>query len=277
MYRPVLVFVALLVKTSSFGVSAEPDDLDRAVLTARALRRQGRIREAEKQCLIALDRMDSSGTSKQKHMTLLAELALVYVAEGRFPEAQQNYKYALSLAEAASISANEMDALLGNMAQAYRSHGRYDEAIRVLRRCLEIERQQGNESWVKPFTLAMLASVYFDQRRYPEAERLFREAVDLMRISLGPGDQETAVALNDLGEALRAQHKFASADEVLQEAIAIKRRISPDHPGLATTLSNLAGLRTDQGRYGEAESLLGEAAVMQQNALGSAERTERNE
>ncbi len=47
-----------------------------------------------------------------------------------------------------------------------------------------------------------------------------------------------------------------------------KRVLGDEHPYVATSLNNLAGLYDNQGRYSEAEPLLQEALAMRKRVLG---------
>ena len=48
----------------------------------------------------------------------------------------------------------------------------------------------------------------------------------------------------------------------------MENALGPEHPNVATSLNNLAGLYEDQGKYAEAEPLYRRALAIQENALG---------
>ena len=65
-----------------------------------------------------------------------------------------------------------------------------------------------------------------------------------------------AWGLNGLGEFYRAQGKYASAEPLLKRALAISEKaLGPDHPHLATSLENYAGLLHETGRSAEATEM----------------------
>ncbi len=50
-----------------------------------------------------------------------------------------------------------------------------------------------------------------------------------------------AVSLNNLAERDRAQGKYAEAEPLNKRALAImEKALGPEHPGVATSLNNLA-------------------------------------
>ena len=54
----------------------------------------------------------------------------------------------------------------------------------------------------------------------------------------------------------RAQGQYAKAEPLYQQSLAIHRKsLGPDHPGVATSLNNLAMLYYSQGQYAKAEPL----------------------
>src|SRR4051812_42749467 len=66
-------------------------------------------------------------------------------------------------------------------------------------------------------------------------------------------------------QTARAAATGVELKEVLARA---EREHGPDHPDVATSLSNLAILYRHQGRYAEAEPLHGRALAIREEALG---------
>ena len=80
---------------------------------------------------------------------------------------------------------------------------------------------------------------------------------------------EEAERLTDEAYKLYQQGKYAEAVPLIQQALAIRRRIlGDDHPDTAISLNNLALLYSAQGRYGEAESLYKQALAIVRRVLG---------
>ena len=84
-------------------------------------------------------------------------------------------------------------------------------------------------------------------------------------------DDELAEAqrLNEEGTAIRSAGKFSQAVPLVQRALAIREKIlGSEHPDVAASLDNLAGLYRDQGKYAEAEVRYRRALAIGEKALG---------
>ena len=83
-------------------------------------------------------------------------------------------------------------------------------------------------------------------------------------------DQYTeAINLNNQAITLHHQHKYAEAEPLYRQSLAIKEKeLGPDHPSIATALNNLASLLQDQGKYGEADPLYRRALAIAEKTLG---------
>ena len=70
-------------------------------------------------------------------------------------------------------------------------------------------------------------------------------------------------------KALEAQGKYAEAEPFARKALEMgEAKYGPDHPEVATSLNNLAGLYVSQGHYGEAEQLYKRSIGIFEKALG---------
>ena len=71
-----------------------------------------------------------------------------------------------------------------------------------------------------------------------------------------------------LSRTLPAQGKYTEAER-LQRSLAIREKVlGPEHPDVATALSNLAFLYYTQGRYAEVEPLYQRSLAIREKALG---------
>jgi len=63
--------------------------------------------------------------------------------------------------------------------------------------------------------------------------------------------------------------RYAEAEPLYRQAVAIRERtLGAEHPDVAWSLHNLAGLYRVQGRYAEAEALYRRALAVNKKALG---------
>ncbi|MEM9092530.1 MAG: FxSxx-COOH system tetratricopeptide repeat protein, partial [Cyanobacteria bacterium P01_F01_bin.53] len=78
-----------------------------------------------------------------------------------------------------------------------------------------------------------------------------------------------ALLLDRTGYYLNECAQYSEAESLYQESLAMRKRLSGnDHPSVASSLNNLAGLYENQGRYSEAESLYQESLAMRKRLLG---------
>ena len=72
-----------------------------------------------------------------------------------------------------------------------------------------------------------------------------------------------------MAELYRSQGKYAEAEPLYQSSLAIaEKALGKDHPDVAVSLNNLAGLNDTQGKYAEAEPLHQRSLAIFEKALG---------
>ncbi|HTK05813.1 MAG TPA: FxSxx-COOH system tetratricopeptide repeat protein, partial [Ktedonobacteraceae bacterium] len=80
---------------------------------------------------------------------------------------------------------------------------------------------------------------------------------------------EASRLLNQAGEYLYGRARYAEAESLCEQALAIREQtLGPEHPDTATSLNNLARFYHAQGRYTEAEPLYVRALSIREKALG---------
>ena len=68
---------------------------------------------------------------------------------------------------------------------------------------------------------------------------------------------------------LQAQGRYSEAEPLFRDALEIReKQLGPEHPDVASSLNNLAGLLQVQGKYAEAEPLYLRASVILEKQLG---------
>jgi hypothetical protein len=118
------------------------------------------------------------------------------------------------------------------------------------------------ETWGKPDAAAKWrqeseAAQYGDQGRPVEAEPLLRQRLADQRISKsGPDSVQVAAALATLGQNLIQQRKYAEAESLLCECLAIWEKKLPDDGARFNAQSLLGASLAGQKKYAEAEPLL---------------------
>jgi tetratricopeptide (TPR) repeat protein len=81
--------------------------------------------------------------------------------------------------------------------------------------------------------------------------------------------KEAARLLNKAGYYLDDRARFSGVEPLYQRTLGIlEKALGPEHPDVATSLSNLALLYDDQGKYAQAEPLFHRALAIDEKALG---------
>jgi hypothetical protein len=138
----------------------------------------------------------------------------------------------------------------------YRDAGRLQEAIELLEDALE-RAQRGRGSYPRNIQwVAALALAYERSGQLGRAEPLNREVVEQSRKELGPEDVRTVGAMAQLSLNLLKQQKWADAEPLLRDILAIREKKLPGQWPTANAKSLLGGALLGQKKYAEAEPLL---------------------
>ena len=110
-------------------------------------------------------------------------------------------------------------------------------------------------------------------RRKPGAKRV--GSTDHEPAGVGGGREanyehpDVAIQLNNLAYLYRSIGRYADAEPLLKEALAItERALGKEHPDTAISLSGLARLYRAMGRYRDAEPLLKQAIAISEKLVG---------
>ena len=100
-----------------------------------------------------------------------------------------------------------------------------------------------------------VAQVAMSSGNMSEAESQFKMAL-MEAEKLGKFDQAVATVCNNLGNCLRAQSRYAEAENFFKRAIEVKEKtVGPNHSDLVIILENYAKLLRVAGRDGEADKM----------------------
>ena len=106
---------------------------------------------------------------------------------------------------------------------------------------------------------------------WPKCDRLLprtqvcADLIETWSLELGVA----ARLLSQAGYYLHERAQYAQATPLLQRALAISEKVlGPDHPDVATSLNNLAGLYHTQGQYADAAPLYRRALAIYEKVLG---------
>lgn len=192
------------------------------VRLGEALRRQGRLAQAEDTIRLALGILPEHADAENRRTVLLTLLGHVLRAQG-------------------------------NPAGAEDAHREVLETRRRLR---------GDEDSEVANATINLASAIVDQGRWEEGAALYREGLALRRRVQGEGHVEYATDLAVFADMLRLRPAPAEALPAFEEALPILRRAFPaDHPFVVRALLGLSATLLDLDRAEEAEPYLREATA----------------
>jgi len=164
----------------------------------------------------------------------------------------------------------EVQALMMNtIGQVYEKLGLYDDALILLDTSLALRRRLFSPPHADiAGGLYALAEGHASLGDYDQAETHLREAIAMWR-RLPDNEEQLAESLVFLALLHKVRSRYAAADSLYHEALAIQHRVLGDeHPDIAATLNNLAASQSDQGRYAAADSLYRTALAMQRKLLG---------
>jgi hypothetical protein len=98
--------------------------------------------------------------------------------------------------------------------------------------------------------------MYGAQKRYHKAEPLLMENLEVSRRKFGQSHPEVASRLAHLGQNRLMQRKYAAAEPLLRECLAIRAANQPDAWLTFRARSQLGGSLLGQKKYAEAEPLV---------------------
>ncbi|MDZ7758192.1 tetratricopeptide repeat protein [Rhodohalobacter sp.] len=152
------------------------------------------------------------------------------------------------------------------LARVYRSLAEHETAHNLSGQALSLLEEQASpdsvslaNAWtMRAYTLSSLG-------RYNEAEEAHRQALELTSPENKPA---LAERLNNLGLALFSLGQLDESQELLEEALTLRRAELPESAELAASLNNLALVLAAQDKREEAEPLYRSALEMRRSVLG---------
>jgi serine/threonine protein kinase/tetratricopeptide (TPR) repeat protein len=185
-------------------------------------------------------------------------LATSYLDAGRTAEAVALHEATLKLCES-NLGPDHPNTLTSrnNLAEAYRAAGRTGDALRLHEGVLKArESKLGPDH---PHTLLSrnnLALAFLACGQFGRAEPLLVATLDRERKVFGPEDARTAGTMSLLGLCLIGEAKWAEAERVVREDLAVREKRVPDGWMTFEARSLLGESFRGQARYAEAEPLI---------------------
>lgn len=206
---------------------------------------------------LVLGRAAHDGPNEQVAESL-HQLGRVAFFEGRFASAEEFYRNALEMRRSLHGETHPDVALTtGHLGSALRRMGRLEAAEAFIRGALEIrlrDRRSTNEEIASAWN--NLGSFLREHGHLDEAMMASDRALQMIEVERGPDDWRVAQALRNRAACSIAGDDLVTAGADLERAVVIfEARVPTDHPWLASTRGELAGLRLRLGALDDAESL----------------------
>ncbi len=202
----------------------------------------------------------------------LLPLADKYEALRKFDSAERIGLRMLEVLEQAGGPANPfLVPAVDKLARLYQAQKRWSDAETYFKRSLAIHEAAYKEAGMQEenprvfSAVENLAELYMAAARYPEAEAMFQRMIATMEKFYGQDAPMLDLVHTRLGDAAKAQKRYAEAEASYQRAI---KAAGKDNPFRDAPLVGLAEVYAAQGKYTEAEPLFQEAIAAQEEALG---------
>jgi serine/threonine protein kinase/tetratricopeptide (TPR) repeat protein len=248
----------LEIRRAQLGAD-HPDTLGTMGNLAVLYQARGRYAEAEPLFQQALEIQRAKlGADHPDTLRTMNNLAVFYQERRRYAEAEPLYQQVLE-ARRAKLGADHPATLssMNNLALLYQARGRYSEAEPLLGEAVAVARKKLGPA--HPSTQRYLNSLIavHDKQGQPErAEPLLRERVAILREQAGPVSLAYASELARLSRNLLRQKKYADAEVVARDCLAVRADKMPDAWTTFHTKALLGGALLGQQKFGEAEPLL---------------------
>jgi tetratricopeptide (TPR) repeat protein len=185
------------------------------------------------------------------------DLAAAYWRAGRLDRSIPLFEATLKQ-RLAQLGPSHAETLLtqANLGVNYRDAGRIAQGIRLMEDALRRASSRADALIALAFVPAELTAAYEKAGNYNKAEGLLRDRLQRARAASGPETPQTAGALAQLGRNLLQQEKFAEAEPLLRQCLAIREKTLSGNWLLFNTQSALGGALLGQRKLAEAEPLV---------------------
>ncbi len=236
-----------------------PDTLGSMANLAILYTNRGRFDDAEALHKEALEHWHAARGADHPHtLQCMANLAALYTLRDRFDDAETLFKQALE-GWCARQMADHPNTLLSmaNLAALYTGRGRYDEAEPLLREAVAAAKKKlGPGHPLTQTVVNELVDLHGKQGQPQLGEPLLRESAAFLRDQAGADSLAYANQLASLAHNLLEQKKYAEAEPVARDCLAIQTAKEPDAWTTFHAQSLLGGALLGQAKHTDAETRL---------------------
>ncbi|MES2598509.1 MAG: tetratricopeptide repeat protein [Verrucomicrobiota bacterium] len=184
------------------------------------------------------------------------QLSVSYFKLGRYQDAAEASATCISSYEKAGAGWERRLALsLDTLAHTQFSLGQHEEAIETAKRVVLImEKAPPGFEYDLGGAYGLLGHIYNAAKKYPLSEKTLRRAVALREQKHGPDHHQVAIALGNLADVIAMQGRFAEAEPLAWDAMAIDMKDSVVTgrlvPGLVVHARGFSGIAQRLGLSG---------------------------
>ena len=197
------------------------------------------------------------GADHPETLLTMVGLALGYQAVGKMDRALPLYEETTRLMTAKlGVDHPYTITTMNNLALAYQAAGKMDRALPLFEQAATgVETRRFRHEYVKSIISYTIAA-YETAQKFDKAESWRRKWLAVVKAEAGVASPAYAGELAALGLLLLKQQKWADAEPILRESLAIREKTQPDHWSTFNTQSLLGGALLGQKKYASAEPLL---------------------
>jgi serine/threonine protein kinase/tetratricopeptide (TPR) repeat protein len=188
----------------------------------------------------------------------MTNLAISYADTGRTQEALKLREETLQL-QKTKLGPDHRSTLISmnNLAESYAAAGRSQEARKLYEEALQLMKAKLGPDHPDTLTsMTNLGEAYQTMGELAKALPLLEQSFQKHKAKLGAEHTQTLGTMSSLGLVLLQQTKWADAEPVLRDCLAIREKQMPDSWLTFNTQSLLGGALLGQKKYAEAEPLL---------------------
>lgn len=188
---------------------------------------------------------------------------------GQYAEAERNLRQAMQIRKT-RFGTDDRQVIFTaiDLADLLHTRGELADAEALLRTALPALERLGEREGIAR-AARDLGNVLRDRGELAEGEQQFRRAIQMLREMNGPGDPDVATSAVYFARLLIRKGDLREAEQILTSALAdLRMAFDGEHPVTGMGMRELGYLRTEQGRYADAEHALDRSERILREWLG---------
>ncbi len=252
------------------GSNEAEKKIDEALTSARSDYNKGLYPQAKQKLRGAIKLAEQINSPKSADNRYL--LGLIQYAQGDYDDAQNNLETAKTIFEKHGNDESKIADCESYIGRAETAMGQYGPAEKDLQHSLSLRAKNSGNKAAEADSLTGLAYLHMKQHKNADAVKELKQALILTEKARGADSQDTASALNDLGQAYQLNGNFKEAEPMYRTALAIRQNhLDGNSPFIADSYNCLGALCASTGRFDEAKRYYSQALAIQQKSLSASD------